>query len=266
MNIQSILEPKQLVTGVLTGTLTAGLAVGAIVLISNLTGPLPLAVSQTSTMKQSTFDTTGTSEVTTTPDEAQVSVGFTNTDPSVGKAQDDANKTVAAITDAIKKLGVTPENIKTTDYNVSPNYDYSPESTSYNKITGYTVSSTLTIKTKELEKLNNIIDAATANGANQVNGVSFSLSKDKSEELKKEAREEAIADAKENAEELSRLANMKLGKIINIYEYQQSPQPMMDFKAMSAVAPMGEAGGEPTNVQAGSTTYTYQVTLSYETL
>jgi uncharacterized protein YggE len=246
---------------ILGSILTAAAVVGGVILTSKVIGPLPLSISQTTTQKMGSFDVSGESELITVPDQAEVSVGITAREATVGAAQDRANSVINGITEAIKALGIKAEDIKTLDYSINPEYDYSSE---FRPVIGYNVSTTLRIKTTDLAQVNQIVDTATANGANQVNGIQFSLSEAKNEELTSQARKEAIADAKENAEDLAQLSGMKLGKIINVYE-----QPPMDY-----YPPMPYGGGvmmakdaaETTNIQPGSTTFTYRVTLSYETL
>lgn len=238
-----------------------GAIFGTIILASRVLGPLPLSVNQTTTQRLASFDVSGESELITVPDQAEVSAGISARAATVAQAQDQANSTINAITQAVKALGIKDNDIKTLDYSINPEYDYE---SAFRPIIAYNVTTSLRIKTSDLAKINEVIDTATANGANQVNGVQFSLSEAKRDELTNQARKEAIEDARGNAEELARLAGMKLGRIMNVYE-----QPPYDVQP-----PMPYAGGvmmakdamEQTNIQPGSTTFTYRVTLSYETL
>jgi uncharacterized protein YggE len=111
-----------------------------------------------------------------------------------------------------------------------------------------------------------VIDAATALGANQVGGIQFTLSDEKTKQIKQEARAKAIEDAKQNAMELSRLSGVKLGRVVNVIEGQQYNDPRPYMSMDKAFATAEGAGGEPTNIQPGTTNYTYTVTLEYETL
>ncbi len=235
-------------------------AVIAVILISRLIGPLPLTVSQTVTQKESAFTVTGESEIATTPDQASVNVGVQVNRSTVAQAQTEANTIIAAVTDAVKGLGVEQDDIKTTNYTIYPEYSWE----GVRQITGYNVSASLLVKTEDFARLNQIIDAATTAGANEVSNIQFELSKEKREELVKQAREEAISDAKQNAQELAGLAGMRLGKIVNVSEVTPNNYMPMPYSAMAREG-MGGGSGE-TNIEPGSTTYTYTVTLSYETL
>ena len=64
---------------------------------------------------------------------------------------------------AIKATGIDATDIQTANYNINPTYDYSAGT---QRITGYSGSTSLTITVKDLSKLNAVIDAATAAGAN----------------------------------------------------------------------------------------------------
>ncbi|MBT3249169.1 MAG: SIMPL domain-containing protein [Candidatus Pacebacteria bacterium] len=247
---------------IINAILVTAVTVGAGILVTRLTGPLPISVTQTLSEKQTTFNTTGDSEMSVIPDEARVYLGIDVGGQTVAEAQSEANEVINSITTAVKKLGVDEKNIKTQNYSLNPNYDYeSPERT----IIGYRVNTQILVKINDFEKLNQVIDTATNLGANQVGGINFSLSEDKQEELRKEARKEAIDEAKENAKELAKLAGIKLGKVVNITESNGGnyPQPLY---ARAEMALDGGGLEAPTQINPGSETYRYSVTLSYETL
>lgn len=241
--------------------LMTGITVGAGILVTRFTGPLPISVTQTLTQKETTFDTSGSSEITAIPDEAQVRLGINIRQDTVKQAQDQANQIINRISKATQDLGVDKKDIKTQNYQLNPEYDYSHDE---RKIIGYQINTQILVKLTDFEKLNQIIDNATRLGANQVGGINFSLSEDKRNELKKQAREEAIGKAKQNATELSKLAGIKLGKVVNVIESAGSnsyPQPRYDQSKL-----MMADKSAPTQIEPGSETYTYNVTLSYETL
>jgi len=254
-------RPLDILISILKTAVIISVAAILTVYATKLVGGLSLSVNQVSTQKQTTFDITGESNITQIPDEAMVQVGINVNEGTVAQAQTKINQTINNITAAIKKIDIEDKDIKTADYSIYPNYDYQ----SGRSITGYTASTNLNITVRDFEKLNQVIDLATANGANSVSGVSFKLSEKKEAEAKKQAREEAINKAKENAEELAKLAGMKLGKIVNVYE-QPNYYPPTPYMERAVMAVDGKGGGAPTEVQPGSTTYSYSVTISYETL
>lgn len=181
------------------------------------------------------------------PDLAIVDLGVLTTASTAKKAQDDnaqaANKVVAFV----KSQGIDEKDIATTQLNVYPTYDYS---SGQNKITGYQATQNVSVKIRGIDKstelLGKIIDGAAAAGANQINGANLTF--DDPDNLRQEARKQAIAKAKQKAQELADEAGLRLGKIVSISEsgYGGYPIPMaygrggemaMDSKTTPSVQP-----------------------------
>ncbi|MBU1000397.1 SIMPL domain-containing protein, partial [Patescibacteria group bacterium] len=180
---------------------------------SKAIGPIPLSVNLVTTTKSHTFDVAGVGKVTVMPDVATINVGIRAQAQTVKAAQDQLNTNINQVTQAIKQLGLDQKDIKTTDYNIYPDYDYSAGS---QKIKGYSANTNISVKTKDLDKINQVIDAATASGANQVSGISFDV--DDKEKAENQAREKAVSDAKSKAVAAAEIAGFKLGRIINYSE------------------------------------------------
>lgn len=255
---------KNLPTLFVQAALVATATVLAIVIVSKFVSPIPFSINQTTVQKDKAFVASGKSSVSTQPDKAEINLGISRKESDIKSAQNNANNIINSLTKQLTDLGINKNDIKTQSYSIYPNYDYQKQG---QNIIGYSVDITLNVSLKEdqFEKLSKVVDLATAAGVNQISGIQFTLSEQKEKEVRKQAREEAIADAKANAEELARLSGVKLGKVINVNEAQtgEMPVPMM---AKAADIGMGSAGGSPTNIQPGSTQYAYSVTLSYETL
>lgn len=229
-----------------------------LLLFFKIQGAIPFAVSNINTNKANLFQVAGTATESQIPNTAILSFGVTKTSATVLDAQTQTNTNANNILEGFKTLGINSKDIKTTDYNVTPNYDYQTDS---QKIKDYTVSQNLELKIKQLDKVNSVIDAATKNGANIVGNISFGFDDQTQKDLENKTRNEAISNAKAKAESMSQAAGMKLGRIVNIEEGDSNqPQPLV----MSALrAPVG--GGSPTNITTGQTTISTTVTISYET-
>jgi|SRR5579859_2457361 len=252
---------KSLPTLFVQAALVATAGALALVLVTKYVAPIPFSVSQTTTQKESSFNVTGKSTISATPDKAVVTLGISLKENDIKQAQSKANDTINAIIQKLGQLGINKDDIKTENYSIYPNYDYQNQS---QNILGYSVNVSLQVNITDFAKLNQVIDSAVSFGANQVGGVEFTLSDAKEKEVRKEARAQAIDDAKANAAELAGLAGMRLGRVINISEGTNTPVPL-PMMAMSKPVGVG-GGGAPTDIQPGSTTYNYTVTLSYETL
>jgi uncharacterized protein YggE len=253
---------KTLPTLFIQAALIATATILALVLVTKYVAPIPLSVTQTTTEKASAFSATGRSTVSTIPDRVDISLGVSLKEANIQQAQARANGIIQKINTDLQALGVSKDDIKTQNYSIYPNYDYQNGG---QQILGYSVDVTLTVSLTDFEKLNKAVDLATQAGANQVSGIQFTLSEEKEREVKAKARQEAIEDAKTNAKDLAGLAGMKLGKVVNIVEDNGMSAPV-PYLAAEAAMGRGGAGGSPTNIQPGSTNYSYTVTISYETL
>lgn len=226
-----------------------------LLLFTKLIGPIPFSVTSVTTTKSDTFQVTGEGKVSVPPDVALINVGVQAQASSVKEAQEQLNFNINKVSEAIKKVGVDQKDIQTTNYNISPHYDYTSAS---QRITGYTASSNLSIKVRQIDKANSVIDAATANGANLVGGIAFEV--DDKTKAENEVREKAVAEAKRKAEQSAKIAGFKLGRIINYNEnFVGGPIPIPLRIAEGAAQEI-----TPTQIEPGSNEIRVAVTLSYE--
>ena len=205
-----------------------------------------------------TVSFSGEGKVVAKPDIAKVNLSILTTAVSSKAAQDDNSKKSKAVTDYLKKQNIDDKDIKTTSYNIYPQYKYSqyggnPE------ITGYQVNQSIEIKIRNLDNVSNILDGVVAAGANQVNQLSFEI--DNPDALKAEARAKAIADAKKKANELQSQVGISLGKIVNFSESTgRYPVPMY----MEAKSAGDRGGGGGPEIPTGENEITVNVTITYQ--
>jgi len=221
---------------------------------TKLVGPIPFSVTSVTTQKSTTFDVSGEGKVSAAPDIATFTAGIQANGTTVKAAQDQINTIINNVSKAIKDLGVEEKDIQTTNYNINPNYDFREGQ----RITGYTAGTNLQIKVRQIDNINAVIDAATANGANQVSGITFDV--DDKTKLQNEAREKAVADAKSKAENAAKVAGFRLGKIINYSESFGGFPPIL----LRSELAVGQAEAPITQIESGSTEITVNVTLSYQ--
>lgn len=162
-----------------------------------------------------TINVNGDGEVSAVPDIAYVSLGVTTEKSSVSEAQKSNSATMNNIVEAVKKAGIAADDIKTSNYNISPKYNYE-EKTGNSTIVGYTVTSTLSVTVKNINSVGSIIDTAIANGANDANGISFGVSN--YEKYYNEALKNAISNAKNKAQAMADSIDVKLSRLTKITE------------------------------------------------
>lgn len=226
-------------------------------LFIKLAGPIPFSVSSVTTTKTDTFTVTGEGTSVAKPDLATVNIGINATGASVKEIQDQINNVINKVSESIKKTGVEDKDIQTTNYSIQPQYDFRGNT---QRITGYQASTNLTVKVRNLNNINTVIDAATTNGANEIGGVAFDVA-DKTK-AENQARETAVAAAKKKAEEAAKIAGFNLGKIINYSENLNGyPTPRVFSSKDLNTTSIQEA---PTEIQPGSSEIKVTVVLSYE--
>ncbi len=199
----------------------------------------------------------GTGVVTLKPDTATITMGVSETAKGAVQAQSTVNKKIDAIKKALIKAGAKDADISVSDLSVWGNYDYSDGQEQ--KLTGYTASHTLNITVSDMDLVGPMIDAALDAGANQLQGVSFSVKNN--DEAYNQALKLAVEKAREKADVLAVAAGVKLGAIQSIDESASNDYtPYVTAKYASADAAEGSA---PTQVDTGMVTISATVTVVY---
>jgi len=163
------------------------------------------------------FSVSATGRVYAKPDIANLTVGLkTEAKATAALAVKENTDKMNEVIKVLKDLGIEEKDIKTTNYNLQPVYDWTDRSGQ--RLKGYEVNQNIEIKIRDLNKIGDAIAKTTEKGANQAGNISFTI--DDEFELKNEAREEAIKKAKEKAEMIVAETGMRLGKIVNVYENQ----------------------------------------------
>jgi hypothetical protein len=233
--------------------------IGAVALLATACSDNGDTIVQTGNAPVTGVNATGTGEAVGKPDVMVLTVGVSAQRASVGEAREAAAAAQKGVIDALKKNGVAEKDIQTVQFNVSPQYDFN-SLRGGQKIIGYIVSNVVRAKVRDLDKAGAAIDAATDAGGNDavVQGVSFGI--DDPTELQKQAREQAVKKAKEQAEQLADNAGAKLGKLLSISESGGYSPVQRDLAVPSAA---GADTFTETPVQGGELTVTVTVSVLY---
>lgn len=219
-------------------------------------GPIPFSFTSTVINQEDAFTVTGEGEVVAQPDIAFVVVAVEKNGDSPQEAQSQINQVISQISQRLSALGIdVDEDVKTSSYNIFPNYDWS-EST--RRILNYQASSSLSIKVRDINQINEVIDQSTAGGANKISSISFDV-EDK-EALLDEARQIAVEQAKRKAQQAAKNAGFRLGKIVN---YSES-SPGDYFLPIYGREMSLKDSVVPTDIQTGSTEIKINVSLSFQ--
>lgn len=208
---------------------------------------------------ESTIMVNGVGRVNGSNDIAMTTIGYSNTDKDVAKAQTANKKVMDQIMAELKKMGVAEKDMQT-NYTVYPDYDYTQDKGQILK--GYKVSNQLTVKIRDLSKVTQVLGLAGKYGATEVGGLNFAV--DDSENLKSEARTQAIADAKSKASFLAKSLGVRLGRVVSYNEYEASPS--VDYYAKGGMMAEGGGGAMMPEVASGSKEILMNVQVNYEIL
>lgn len=198
----------------------------------------------------------GTGAVMMQPERAIIRLGVQEQAESVVNAQQAVNKKIAAIIATLEECGVTKENISVGYLSIYANYQYD---TSPATIAGYCASHQLVIQTDDVAGVGKLVDAAILAGANQLDGIDFTVI-DNSTAYKK-AMELAIVNARDKALTIAAAYGKELGDLITVTESANYTL----YNAPMALKGSGMADSE-TQIVAGDLSITATVNVVYELL
>jgi hypothetical protein len=177
--------------------------------------------------------------VSAAPDQASIQSGVTSEAKSARDAMSKNNEAMKKVIDELKTQGVEAKDIQTTQFNIEPVYVY-PKEGQPPSVTGYRVNNMVSVRVRDLDKLGGVLDQLVTAGANQMNGISFDVSK--AETLKDDARKDAMANALRRATLLATAAGAEVGEVMQISEETSfhGPRPVVYAKraAMADSAPI----------------------------
>jgi len=137
------------------------------------------------------------------------------------------------------EAGIGEDEIKTQNFNVYPNYDYS---SSGQRITGYSATHSLKVEIAidEKDKIGSVIDAGVGAGAG-ISYINYELNEDNQKKYKVEAIKLATEDARLKAEALAEGSGSNLGSLVSVSSSEWGYVPWM---AADAGAVMEKSGAE----------------------
>ncbi len=165
---------------------------------------------------------TGEGKVSAVPDVVTLRLGIEAQDSSVALAQAAASQAMDGVMAALTENGIAKEDIQTVYFNIHAVTRWDRED-EQEEVIGYRVSNIVSAKIRDMERIGGIIDAVAAAGGDltRVDGIDFGV--DDPTGHYEDAREAAMADAEAKAEQLAKLAGVRLGKATYISEGGSRP-------------------------------------------
>jgi len=219
---------------------------------------LLLAACGASAAPERTLSITGTGTVHVTPDIVSVSLAVQTQDGDVAQALAENNRRAGRLLAAVRNAGVADADMGTTFFAVTPQPQYDPMTGNPTGEIIYIVDNTITVTLRDVSRLGELLQVAVDAGANNIQGVSFSV--DDPSAAEDQAREQAMTDARTRAEMLATAAGATLGAPISISTSVYQPYVVGGYRAEAAMGIGG--GGVPTTT--GTMDVQVQVSVTYE--
>jgi uncharacterized protein YggE len=189
-----------------------------------------------------TLSVTADGEATALPDQARITLGVTTQAPAAAEAFSANAAQMSKVVAAVAAAGVAERDIRTSQLSLNPQYAYRQNQPP--QLTGYQATNEVQVTVRDPKRLGAIVDAASAAGANQVQGISFVL-KDRAA-AEEAARTAAVQALEAKAQSYARAAGYKVVRLVTLSEGGAPAviQPRMYAAQTTAAAPTPISTGE----------------------
>ena len=201
----------------------------------------------------------GNATVALAADTATLQIGVNTRKSTVQEAQKENAEIMNAVLDALHKVGIEDQDIMTSQFNVSSQYDYSVGSFGQESRTlYYEVQNNVSVTIHDLSLIGPALDAAMEAGANTSYGINFSSTQQN--EAYQKALTRAVEDAVQKASVLAAAAKVQLGNLVSINATQNNS----GYGISNVYAYDAKSVARGTVISSGDITVSADVTLEYE--
>lgn len=184
-------------------------------------------------------------EFQSAPDTAVITCSISAQENTSQAAFESASRLAEQLRDALRKTGIDPKTVELSRYNLYPLIDYkNPKQ----KVVGYRVGTSVTIKMKDFAKIAPVTEAlASLNG---ITGQNMSYDLEDVDAAKQKAIDKAYERARIYAETLVRATGKQLGALVSASVDTQQAIPVMPYARVMTME--GAAAKAPTEDFAAS--------------
>jgi uncharacterized protein YggE len=212
----------------------------------------------TSSQTAKTLELSGTGRIAYSFDTAEITLGVNELADTPTGAFAAMTAKINQVISATKAKGIAESNLKTGYLSLYPEYNWNNGVQTPN---GFRATNTVTIKVKDLNQVAAIMEAAVGAGANQVQGVTFSLSNP--DALQGQAIDAAIDNARTQADRIAKKLGTSVKSVQKVQVVSQSAPTPIPYHSEMAKSVNAGAAGAPT-VYGGQGDYTVSVFIVYE--
>ena len=204
---------------------------------------------------------TGEGKMQVTPDQAVLTVGVVTTGGSSQEAMAENSAAMNRVISALKRAGVGEKDIQTQSVNVWPEFDYSRKSEEGGlpKIIGYRAENRVTVTIRDVENTGAVVDTAVDAGANQLYGLSFTVSDETGKALRTKVLQMAVSDAGEKAQAIASALGADKINPVSVVEGGGYTPPIYRYDVAAL-----EKGAAQTPISPGETEVSASVTVTYD--
>jgi uncharacterized protein YggE len=201
----------------------------------------------------------GTGRVSLTPDRFSFSVGVQTVGATVDEAVNENNTRGAAVVAALKKAGATAAEVRTSNFSIFPQQDYTQGKLP--RILGYQVTNNVSVTRSQVGDAGRLLQVAINAGVNTASSLNFEVSDPR--RGRDEGLRAAFDDARGKAALLAQAAGRTLGRALSVSEGTTPtpyPQPMMG----RVMAAKSESMVADIPVEGGTQETTFNVSVVFE--
>lgn len=200
---------------------------------------------------------TASGTVRVVPDMASVSFGVTNQNETAEEAQKENSEAVKNVIDVLTERGIEEKDIRTEYYSLYPQYDYYSGNP---QISGYSVTTTLSVQGQSVDELGQLLSACVAAGITNVDNVNLLCSS--YDDAYQQALAKGVDAAREKGEALAAAAGKKLGEVKRITEGWQDTSARYAMRVESETG-AGDMEDAAASIQPGETEIAANVTVTF---
>lgn len=214
-----------------------------------------------------TITVQGNGKIEKSPDTAKFSFTVQDEQKDTATAQKNVSQKIDKVKSDLAAAGIDEKYITTASYNSYPDYQQGPAiecfkypcPASPQVLKGYIVSQNVTVAVKDLSKSEVVAGILGKDGVTSIDGPNLGFEDD--HEVQNEARDQAIADAKAQAQKLADSLGVQLVRIVSFNENGGGGIAPVAYGAKAQA--MDSAAPTP-SIPSGVQTVTDTVSITYE--
>jgi len=205
-----------------------------------------------------TIEVVGRGSITVKPDTAVITIGVTALSDSPTESYKEVGRILAKVTTALKGMGIKDDDLATAGLHMGAEYEWLQEGGQ--KLKGYRTTTSLTITTKQLDAVAAIIETTVDAGANQLQGIRFTVKNTNA--LVEQATNLAADDATAKASQVANRMGSAVVRVMKITVMDNGGSSIPYYgpeMMMKGMAPM-----DAIQVYGGESVVTVSIAASFE--